>query len=211
MLNKTENANQHKAINIVVLENNEIICQALTDFTKPNNIISCKNNDSVNNILKQIYKIHLLIIDDFDLCNQILLDRSYLVINFTSHEIPNSLFYEKPFKLQNLLDKVNILYEKKKIFCIINNGLLYDEEKSILRWYQKIIHLTEKENILLSILIGANDFYQTKEDIKNLIYSPNKVDDFVIDSLALRLRQKLPIPLLSCNNKGYILNIDNIR
>ncbi|QDF30177.1 response regulator [Halarcobacter anaerophilus] len=125
----------------------------------------------------------------------------------------------KPFKRDELKSNILLgLYKISKenndykniIDVDIGLGYYYNYKENRLLYKEMPIKLSNNENLLLRILIEANNKVVTFEELEERIWPNNEISDSTLRTLVYRLRSKLEHRLIETVQKvGCRLNKDN--
>ncbi len=98
----------------------------------------------------------------------------------------------KPVDLEELLESISAITRQKRVVNIIQlqNKYLFDIEKKVLYQDTKIVKLTKKELLLVTLLVNSLGEIVLKEDIKLSLWGNQNIDDTLLRALIKRLRNK---------------------
>ena len=194
----------------IIISNNKIIYKALRDNIPHNFNIDL---DICNQqFIASVCKIDLLIIDHDINAKNIPLYKVNYVVNFTDHKVSDEeIRMSKPFKLNNLLDIIELNTSYTDIFCCINNNWIYSQKASKLTSQLEEISLTDKENKIFVSLLTSKGFTTTKNELQNNVWRYHKdTESKTIETHLYNLKKKLPLNLLEIENTECILRVNQI-
>lgn len=212
---------------VLVLEDNEnlaeIISEMLSEYGYEVELFS-DGNDVLENLLNGydcfILDINVPNIDGLSLLKQIRdLSLNTPVIIISSHiELKNikqaylkgcNDFLKKPFYIDELLIKINLLCQKNQTFCL-KEGYYFDKSKELLfDKNNKEISLSKKEKLFLILLLKNQNQTVFLEQIFEYCYAGEIASVMSIRSLVKRLRHKLPLHVIITKNDGYLIQTNN--
>jgi hypothetical protein len=172
----------------------------------------CQLHLSAQGDLNKFYKINAFLLDQEHIdTSQIPLFRINHLINITKNPnslLRNSILLPKPFKLQDLINKLIKIQAQGSMFCCVNYDWIYNELSSTFTSQDQIIHLTNKENLLLKALLGAKNYKISKQSLRYDIwrYHPSS-ESSTLETHIYKLKQKLPSILLDSDHTDCYLNI----
>lgn len=162
--------------------------------------------------LNLLSKIDLLIIDDlakFESLN-ILSHTVKTIINLTQIPInQNEIIIEKPLRLYDLLNLIDLLKQNDQHFYYLNKyNLIYDEQAQYLINQNITISFTNKENEVFKYLLLANgNLIDKKELLANVWHYHPEADSAAAETILQSLKHKLPKDLLQTNKDNYRINL----
>ena len=171
----------NKNKSILIISNDELIIDIVKKMFVSYNIVLYNKNINYNNF-------NLILLDDIKLTktelNTIL--QSDNIINISGSLYDNCINIQRPFQLDNLIDKIKYLLEDINIlyfnnFKIINNTLKYNNT---------IINLGSTEIALFKYLYHNNEASKT-ELLKEIWGYNENSDTKVLENTINKLRQKL--------------------
>lgn len=114
-------------------------------------------------------------------------------------------YLKKPFDIKELELKINAFTRNNKQEIKISEDVYYDKDKRELKYDNRVIQLTQKENIFLNLLILNRGKIVVHEDIELAIWGTDTSTTH-LRQLVSRLRSKLPKNLIQNRiGEGYII------
>lgn len=114
-------------------------------------------------------------------------------------------YLKKPFDIKELELKIKSFTRNNKQEIKVTENLYYDKDKQELKYDDKVILLTQKENIFLSLLILNRGKVVRHENIELSIWGVDSGNTH-LRQLVNRLRSKLPENLIQNRiGEGYII------
>jgi len=200
----------------------------IDEVTDEKSLIELLDTQKINLLILDSNFINLnlkLIIENFESLNKIqkliiLYDKKSVNLKINIKEI---ILLEKPFKVIDLLEKIEELLSPKKNY---KNNIFLTRQLKFLP-YEKVIinlktnkkqHLTEKENRLLFYLYDNKNNQTTKNDLLNSVWGLSEnVNTHTLETHIYRLKQKLnnvepKVSFLLLNQNGlYSLQDEHLK
>lgn len=208
-----------RVLNEIVVSDNDILLthinQSISDENQ--NSIKTYNTKDLNeaiNLVKEIGKINLLILDDNILPKNEPLYAQH-VINFNVNSTFSSHEYKlsKPMRLaelNNILIGIRDNYHTK-IYNMINHSILIDELQMRAISNSEATKLTEREFQIIKLLLNNPDHTYSKAEILQHIwgYSDN-IQTHTLESHIYNLKNKLSQLPLKISEKGYNISCESL-
>ncbi|WP_200414216.1 response regulator transcription factor [Arcobacter sp. FWKO B] len=118
-------------------------------------------------------------------------------------------YIKKPFDVKELLAKVSLIEKKQpKTKVKLSDNCYYDISKKMLYVNNMVVQLTQKENLLLHLLVLNIGDTVTKEEAEKYIWG-EYIDNGYVRQLISKLRKKLGCAkILNHSGNGYRLEIN---
>lgn len=162
--------------------------------------------------IAEINKIDLLIIDKKLKSSEVPFYRVNTVVNLAAVGIVKSeIYFQKPFKLEELLAVITSNMQDKYLFHCINNSWMYHQRLAKISSSDTEILLTDKENALFAELLTSENFSRSKEFLKKKIWNYHQdSESTTVETHLYKLKQKLPDNLLEMKTTQCCLRIDSL-
>ena len=114
-------------------------------------------------------------------------------------------YLKKPFDIKELELKINAFTRNKEKSIEICNNIYYNKDNLELMYDDKTIVLTQKEHLLLTLLISNRGKVVRHEDIETVVWDLD-ASNTNLRQLVNRLRTKLPKNLIqNRSGEGYLI------
>jgi len=114
-------------------------------------------------------------------------------------------YLKKPFDIKELELKINAFTRNKEKSIEICNNIYYNKDNLELKYDDKTIVLTQKEHLLLTLLISNRGKVVRHEDIETVVWDLD-ASNTNLRQLVNRLRTKLPKNLIqNRSGEGYLI------
>lgn len=169
----------------------------------------------IANFLKYNKKITTLIIGDSVCGVEMLASAAQHIINLSEYSYGKTeLKLRKPLKISQLLDQIKILRKQynQKVFCVINNNIVFDAHRYVINFGEITHKLTEKEVEIIKILLNSPDYSLNKNTLLEKVWGFSMgVDTNTLESHISNLKQKCPPEFIILKNNIYTLKISDLH
>ena len=118
-------------------------------------------------------------------------------------------FLKKPFFIDELEIKVDKLCNIPKNELLFNNNCIFNFNESFITIDEDKKILTEKENLLVNLLLLNKNKLVSYESIQNYVWKGEYASIDAIRTLIRRLRKKMDNSTIKASsNRGYFLSVD---
>lgn len=191
---------------IIILSSKNILYDSLSNniHNQKANIRLLQCRKSIDDILSLPIKIDVLIIDDIDYKSDILAIYSKYVFSFLKTKIKHQIFLKKPLNFPNFLQEVNSALLNDKAFIFIDGNIYCELRSSFTSRNGEVIKLSHIENLVLKRIILSDDYFVTKESLKENVWKYSKKSETkTIEQSMHNLRMVLPEGFLAPLKDGY--------
>jgi hypothetical protein len=178
----------------VIASINNYIFDFIKDYMPQAKLYLLSNQRQLDSFLKDNLVIDTLIIDAvLDFSSAILISKNS--INLTDVKIETSVKFQKPFLISIFTASLELYDKDDSIFCRLNNYLIYNQKSSHITNInnKNIIHLTTKENQIVTQLLRASDLTLMKHEIIAKIWPNASIEQVTLEFHLLNLKNKLEV------------------
>lgn len=193
--------------NIIIVSNNTNIYDALCDTVDTHDLQLVKNTS--DKFLNSEDKISILIIDSEVAINFVPEYKINIVVNTTSLKISkNEIRLAKPFSLNDLLLLIEKDHHDQSIFCLIDDGWIYNQKSAKISAKDRSILFTDKENILFARMLLTNNNWLDKDVLLRQVWNYHESSESsTVGTHLYNLKQKLPQGMMELSNSSCRLLI----
>ena len=186
---------------LILSSNNNFISTLTYHLNDKASLFSICSKHDICEFNNNHYKANIVIIDNIEITSPIFADYT---INLNQQK-NDYVFFEKPFRLQAIIDYIHAALNSEHIFCIINKQYIFNQRLAIFENKNSIISLTEKENELLALLFLEQKI--DKDTILKKIWNYNSdIDTQTLESHIYRINKKLDLDLIKIGNEQCFLH-----
>lgn len=199
-------------VEVIISENNILydILSGCGDLKLPENFnrFLVHDESTLSGIVKDFGKIDLLIIDK-EIKTQALQEIFLITnntVNLSDLDIEDANYrISKPIRFTELIKKLNDRYSDQSLFASLSLDIIFDEARSQLVYGREIVKLTEKETVLLKVLIVSESNNISKETLlKKYWQYDSETNTSTIETHIFNLKQKMPSGMFE-NKDGIIV------